>query len=92
MATCRVTLGDKSFDLERGQTLLDGALFEGIDFPHSCQIGSCSTCKCLLVSGQVRALSDFDYVLSVEEITRGIILACQSTPKTDLEVAFLPDE
>lgn len=92
MATWQVTLGKDVFTIEKGQTVLDGALFEGIDFPHSCQVGSCSSCKCQLVSGQIRALSDFDYVLTEDEISKGIILACQSTAASHLEVAYIQED
>jgi CDP-4-dehydro-6-deoxyglucose reductase len=42
-------------------------------FPFSCQTGTCGTCKCELVSGEVH---EFDYsedVLSAAERARGIV-------------------
>lgn len=86
-----ITFGERKFSIEKGQTVLDAALFEGIDFPYSCQVGSCSSCKCKLVSGEIRELSDFDYVLTDEELDSGMILACQSTPKTDLEIMLVTE-
>lgn len=66
-----------------GETILQSALDQGISFPHNCRVGSCSTCKCKLVSGRVKELSDSAYVLSGEEIKSGMILACQTLLLSD---------
>ena len=63
-----------------GETLLSAALREGVDFPHSCRVGGCASCKCRLVEGQVRELTEFSYLLSEEELAQRTILACQSVP------------
>ena len=63
-----------------GETLLTAALREGVDFPHSCRVGGCATCKCRLVEGQVRELTESSYLLSEEELAQRTILACQSVP------------
>lgn len=68
------------------ETLLQTALRNGIDFPHSCRVGGCATCKCRLVSGRVKELTRSGYVLSEEELDQGYILACQSVPRTDIKV------
>jgi ferredoxin len=39
------------------ETLLQAALREGIDFPHSCRVGGCAACKCKLVEGKVKELT-----------------------------------
>nr|ART36795.1 D436 [uncultured bacterium] len=36
------------------------------------------TCRCRLVSGKVKAIRDFSYILSGEQIRAGYILACQA--------------
>lgn len=68
------------------ETLLQAALREGIDFPHSCRVGSCASCKCKLVDGEVKELTEAGYTLSDDELDQGFILACQSVPKTDISV------
>lgn len=68
------------------ETLLQAALRSGVDFPHSCRVGGCATCKCRLVSGRVRELTQSGYVLSAAELEQGYILACQSVPATDIAV------
>lgn len=79
-----VNFSGDTFDVEKGQTILDGALENGIDIPFSCQVGSCRTCRCKLTSGKIRPLVDFDYVLDPDEQAQGVILACQSTPMSDI--------
>lgn len=68
-------------------TILQVALREGIEFPHSCRVGGCAKCKCRLLDGQVKNLTQFGYVLSEEEIQSGVILACQSVPQGKVSVA-----
>lgn len=74
------------FVLLPNETVLNGALRAGIDFPHSCKVGGCASCKCQLVSGKVRELTDKAYLLSTEEIREGYILGCQSVPLSDVVV------
>lgn len=72
--------------IQAGETLLQAALRSGIDFPHSCRVGGCATCKCRLLSGRVKELTRSGYVLSDDELERGYILACQSVARTDIAV------
>lgn len=60
------------------QSVLQAALEAGVDFPHSCKVGTCMACRCRLRSGKVKAIRDFSYVLSAEELKAGYILACQA--------------
>jgi NAD(P)H-flavin reductase/ferredoxin len=78
--------------VEPGETLLQAALRSGLDFPHSCRVGGCATCKCRLTAGRVRELTETGYLLSDEELDLGVILACQSVPRSDvrLELALPP--
>jgi ring-1,2-phenylacetyl-CoA epoxidase subunit PaaE len=70
------------FAIEReGETILDAGLRHGIDLPYSCKGGVCSTCRVLLVEGEVDM--DVHYALDDDEIARGFILMCQSYPSTD---------
>jgi ring-1,2-phenylacetyl-CoA epoxidase subunit PaaE len=70
------------FDVEYdGDSIIDAALFQGIELPYSCKGGVCSTCKAKLLEGEVEM--DAHYSLEDEEIEQGYILACQSHPKTN---------
>ncbi|WP_026374706.1 2Fe-2S iron-sulfur cluster-binding protein [Aestuariibacter salexigens] len=75
---------DSVFCSEEDETLLDAAIFNDIDIPHNCQVGSCASCICTLVKGEIDALSELEYVLLPEQIEKGAILACQSIAKSDL--------
>lgn len=72
--------------LAKNETVLNGALRHGLAFPHSCKVGGCGACKCQLVSGEVRELTDSSYLLSREEIADRFILGCQSIPQGAVEV------
>jgi NAD(P)H-flavin reductase/ferredoxin len=68
------------------ETLLQAALNQGIAFPHDCRAGGCGSCKCRLVKGKVKELTDKSYILSAEELRDNYVLACQSIPQSDIEV------
>jgi ferredoxin-NADP reductase/ferredoxin len=68
------------------ETVLQAALRSGLDFPNSCRVGGCASCKCKLATGEVKQLTDTSYLLSKEELEQGYILACQSIPKSDIRV------
>lgn len=74
------------FNVGRSQSILEAALAQGIAFPHSCTVGTCGSCKCRLVSGKIREITNFGYILSAEELQGDIILACQAAAKTDVEL------
>ena len=79
--------------LETGkQTILETALAKGVPYPHSCRIGECAACKSLLLSGEVRMANYDPAVLSEEERSTGLILACRARPTSDVHVAWLGEE
>ena len=82
----------KSIQIKHRQTLLEAALDAGLDFPFSCGAGSCTTCKCKLIQGEYKDLSDMSLVLSPSDLKKGYILACQTIPKTDLIVTLEADD
>lgn len=77
---------DTPIIVDKKETILSAALREGVRFPHSCRVGGCATCKCKLVSGKVKELTESAYILSEEELAQGYILACQAVPKTDVQI------
>jgi ferredoxin len=68
---------------QAGDTLLAALLRAGLAFPFSCQTGSCGTCKCQLISGEVHELAYSEHTLSRAERARGIVLACRSELRGD---------
>lgn len=91
-STCRVTIiiDGRSIDFQlskSGENILDAGIHNGIDLPHACKAGVCSTCKAKLLKGKV----DMDIVhgLEQQEIDAGYILCCQAHPvSNDVKVDF----
>lgn len=80
------TINGKPIEILPKETILAAALRNGIPFPHSCRVGGCATCKCKLLDGQVKQLTDAAYILSDEDLDNGCILACQSVPRSDVRI------
>lgn len=77
-----------SFDAPDHQTLMKSARQAGIEMPRSCQNGTCRTCVCTLLSGQVRYRIEWPG-LSPEEKAVGCILPCVALP-TSAVVMVVP--
>jgi ring-1,2-phenylacetyl-CoA epoxidase subunit PaaE len=72
----------RTFSFEKGtSSVLDAATGEGLELPYACKGGVCSTCRAMLVEGEVDM--DANFALEDYEIARGYILTCQSYPVTD---------
>lgn len=71
----------QNFEIEKGTTILEGALRAGIEAPYSCKAGVCSTCRAKVLVGEV----DMDVTHGLEdyEIARGYVLTCQTYPLSD---------
>jgi toluene methyl-monooxygenase electron transfer component len=82
----KVTGVNKEFSVEKGDNLLKAALDNKLAWPHNCRVGSCGECRCRLVNGKIKPLSDFSYVLNSEEMDSGMILACQTSLRSDVEI------
>ena len=81
------SINGQAIKVRPDETILQAALREGIDFPNVCRVGGCGSCKCKLVDGDVVEMTETGYLLSEKEIADGYILACQSRPRTDVEIA-----
>jgi ring-1,2-phenylacetyl-CoA epoxidase subunit PaaE len=85
----RVTLDGKmtSSEMLGEETVLDHFIKKGIDPPHSCTSGACSSCMAKLLSGKVDM--DACFALDQAEIDAGYILTCQAHPVTpEVEITF----
>jgi ferredoxin len=69
-----------------GDTLLDALLSAGVPFPYACQSGSCGTCKCELVAGDVLELECSAEALTPAERARNVILACRTRARGDARI------
>jgi ring-1,2-phenylacetyl-CoA epoxidase subunit PaaE len=84
--TCEATIiiegRARTFTMKKKfETMLEAGMREGMELPHACKSGVCSTCRAMLVEGEVDM--DQNFALEDYEIARGYILTCQSYPATD---------
>ena len=70
-----------------GETILESALAQGIDYPHGCRSGTCGACKSFLHQGDIEMSPYSEFALTAEEKARGLILACRSVPWSDCTVS-----
>jgi NAD(P)H-flavin reductase/ferredoxin len=79
------------FEVGDDETIVEAATAQGIPYPFSCHSGTCGTCKSRLVHGDVMLLDHYSkFTLTEKERESGLILACCAIPKSDCEVAPLP--
>lgn len=88
MGTHRVSIADTdiAFDVPDGERILSAALDAGVWVPFECGWGSCGTCKVTLVSGEVETLFPEAPAISPRDARRNKILACQSSPVSDVVI------
>ena len=80
--TARITCDFEDFEIvvPKDMTILDAALDNNIDVPYSCQGGVCSSCIGKITDGSAKMA--INNVLSDNEISDGLTLACQAIPTT----------
>jgi len=72
----------RSFVMNKNtDNLVDAGIKAGLEMPYSCKGGVCSTCRALLVEGEVDM--DINFALEDYEVARGFVLCCQSFPVSD---------
>ena len=74
-----------TFEVSDSISLLEAASLADVTLPSSCRNGTCRTCMCRLISGQVSYLIEWPG-LSVEEKAEGYILPCIAHPKSDVVI------
>lgn len=79
----KVSFRKKEYDLhvDTQKTVLDAALDAGINIPHSCKSGICSTCLGKVKTGEVKMLDG--NCLTDADKKRGYVLACVCYPLSD---------
>lgn len=88
MSAHRVAIADTdiSFEVAPGERILTAALRAGAWIPFECGWGSCATCKVTLVEGEVETLFAEAPAISPRDARRNKILACQTSPTSDLVI------
>jgi CDP-4-dehydro-6-deoxyglucose reductase len=83
----RITPHGRVVRVKAEQSILDAALDAGLNLPHSCKSGHCSSCRARLLSGNIRYPHGTPLGLTAEEARTGLVLLCQARPLSDLSVA-----
>lgn len=73
------------FTTAPGYTVLQAGLAAGVELVSSCRNGTCRTCLCRLIKGEVAYLVDWPGV-STEEKAEGWFLPCVAQARSDLVV------
>jgi CDP-4-dehydro-6-deoxyglucose reductase len=64
--------------VEDDESVLDAALRVGLNLPHSCKGGHCSSCRAKIVSGRIHYPKGLPLGLMPEEERDGFALLCQA--------------
>ena len=82
----------KEILVDMGNTILEAALEQGVNFPHGCKTGNCGACKSEKISGDIEMSPFSEFALDPEEEEKGMILACRSVPWSDCEIRIIDDQ
>ena len=81
--TIRLEPGGVVFTASADQPLLLAAEQAGLQLPNACRVGTCRTCMCRVLSGQVGYRIQWPGLLA-EEKAEGWILLCIAYAQSDL--------
>jgi propane monooxygenase reductase subunit len=76
-------------DVFEGETVLDAAFRQGISVMHGCKEGQCSSCKSLLVDGDIELLKYSTFALPDYQKETNHILLCRTLAYSDITVELL---
>tara|TARA_B100000524_G_scaffold226416_1_gene119879 strand:+ start:195 stop:536 length:342 start_codon:yes stop_codon:yes gene_type:complete len=79
----------ETFMCNPDELLMKAAFRQKVDWPHSCKVGSCGSCRATIVEGEGKYPSspcDPTTLLHKEEMDNGMVIACQWVPTTDVTV------
>src|SRR5437868_15530615 len=91
MPYSRITLmpSQQVLPVEEGETVLDAALRAGLNLPHSCKGGHCSSCRARVLAGEVRYPEGRPLGLTEDEERSGYALLCEAhavSPELTVEI------
>ncbi len=87
----KILVDDEEFEItmDQDEVILDAALDQNIDAPHSCQGGVCSSCIARITEGT--ATMRKNQILTDSEVAEGLVLTCQAHPTSSKLVVDYDD-
>ena len=76
-------------EVKEGETVLDAAFRQGVALMHGCKEGQCSSCKSLLVEGDIELGKYSTFALADYERETNHVLLCRTFAYSDLVVELL---
>ncbi|MGH9006068.1 MAG: 2Fe-2S iron-sulfur cluster-binding protein, partial [Acidimicrobiia bacterium] len=83
----RLLPGDRVFQVEPGEDVLTAGLRQGIDLRYGCRHGKCTTCKYVVVEGDVVHRGASPYAFSDRELEEGGVLLCSTFARSPLVIS-----
>lgn len=81
--TVKVEPAGLQYDVEGDLSLLEAAEMSRVQLPSSCRNGTCRTCMCRMVLGEVSYTIEWPG-LTAEEKAEGYVLPCVARPTSDV--------
>lgn len=82
----RIEPHGRTLRVREDQSVLEVALAAGLNLPHSCRSGHCSSCRARLLAGEIHYPNGRTAGLTAQEAADGYVLLCQARPRSDLRV------
>ena len=76
-------------EVEEGEIVLNAAFRQGIMLMHGCKEGQCSSCKSILMEGDIELLKYSTFALPDYERGQDYVLLCRTEAHSDLVVELL---
>src|SRR4051812_35997309 len=82
----RLLPGDRVFLVEPGEDVLTAGLRQGVDLRYGCRHGKCTSCKYVVVEGDVVHVGASPYAFSEREREEGGVLLCSTFARSPLVI------
>jgi len=83
----RLVPGDRVFLVDPGEDVLTAGLRQGVDLRYGCRHGKCTSCKYLVVDGEVAHVGASPYAFSDRELEEGGVLLCSTFARSPLVIS-----
>ncbi len=76
----------RRFEVQKDETILEGALRSGLNLNYHCNNGTCGECRARVIDGRIGEIQPHDFRLSERDRLDGQVLLCRATAATDLVI------